>query len=425
MEKEITRRADNGVTVHAYRNPALHGFYISLFLRAGSMYESPSENGMTHFLEHALIRNVNCLMNGELYALLDRKGLEFNASTYNEMVQFYLSGASEKFSVGVDIISKLFSPLALSESDFLAEKDRIKAEIRESDDKTSLSAFASKIIYEGTSLSQPILGTLGGISKITKRGLEEYRKRIFTSENIFFYLTGNFTEEDIEGLISTVGKISLPTGEKKENLAQIPEKFGNRESTAHIKNADFTLVRFNFDMDMSELSGGAVDLLYDVLLGGYNSGLFIEMSEKKGLFYDLNGSVEKYKNIGCFSFSFEVKGGSVYEAIESTVEILVGMKNELLSEDRCMKAGYVDNGMLLYDDNRELNFTFAYDCHIMDAKYASIEERAAYYAGITAEDIRSAARKIFEERNLTLALKGNKRKIDTERIEALVKALDN
>ena len=70
MEKQRTLK--NGIKLYSYKNPDVHGFFISLFLKAGSMYESAEESGITHFLEHVSIRNVNALMNGELYPTLDK-----------------------------------------------------------------------------------------------------------------------------------------------------------------------------------------------------------------------------------------------------------------------------------------------------------------------------------------------------------------
>ena len=87
------RNTKNGVNIYTYKNPARHGFYISLFVKAGSMYESEEENGITHFLEHIAIRNVNAVRGGKLYSELDEFGVDFNASTYSEMVQFFVSGA--------------------------------------------------------------------------------------------------------------------------------------------------------------------------------------------------------------------------------------------------------------------------------------------------------------------------------------------
>ena len=419
--KEVTRTAENGIKIYSIKNSALHSFHVSLFVKAGCIYERPSEGGITHFLEHVLYRNVNTLMGGALYSTLDKYGIEFGASTYNEMIQFTVSGATSKFKVGVDILCKLFSPLVLPRAEFLAELGRVKAEIRESDDRTSLSAFTAGVVHEGTSLSRPILGTLGSVSRITLRALESYRRAVFSRDNIFFYVTGAYDERDLDHLESLLSGIELDEAEERTNTAPVSQKFGKRAPEVHIKNADFTLARFTFDMDMSRLPFGVDDLLYEVLLGGNNSRFYIELSEKRGLFYDISGSVEKYKNIGSFYFGYEVRAGSVYESVELVLSILLDLCERTLSEDECMKIGYTEGGAILYDDPRDLGYTFAYDCHLMGAPYRSIDERCALYAAITPEELKLAAREIFNPKNLTLTMKANKKKTDTARLEGLLR----
>ena len=421
MFQEQSRVTKNGLTIYEYRNPALHSFYISLFIRAGSMHEEIS--GITHFFEHAAIRNVSSVMDGKLYSTLDRNGIEFNASTYSEMVQFYITGASSNFRLASEIIAKILSPICLSASEIKTERDRIKAEIREGDDSTSLASFSGNIVHSGTTLARTITGTLGIVDKITKNRLEEYRCSIQTKDNMFFYVTGNYTDEDLDFLASEIEKFQIEDGDKIENIAPVCESFGKRDGKAHIKNADFTMLRFSFDMDMSKMSISESDLLYDMLLGGYNSRFFIEMSEKRGLFYDISGSSERYNNIGTFVFSFEVRGGSVYDATETTISLLREFKQTIPDEGSMMKSGYVTNAGLLYDEPRELNFTFAYDNHIMNAGYKSVEERAERYRGVSPERIKEVADEIFRPENLTLTLKGNKKKIDLTKLEEIIKKL--
>ena len=277
MSREIEYRTKNGVKIYAYKNTAQHGFYLSLFVKAGSMYESEDECGITHFFEHVAVRNVNAVRRGKLYAQLDRYGIDFNASTYSEMVQFYVSGASENFSVGASVITDLLSPLVLSVQEVDAERGRIRAEIRESDDKSSLVSFSSGIVFEETTLARQITGTAKSISRISRKKLEEYRKRILTRENIFFYVTGNFTDADIRGLSEMIERFKITSGEARSNIAPVPKGFFDRPGTPHVKNADFTMARFTFDLDMSKITMPESDLLYDILLSGYNSDFFIEL----------------------------------------------------------------------------------------------------------------------------------------------------
>ncbi len=423
MEKSVT--SENGIKVYGYKNPNLHGFFISLFLKGGSMYEGEDECGITHFLEHVLVRNVNKLYGMQLYSMLDRHGLEFNASTYAEMVQFYLSGAKGSFSVAAEAAVKLLSPIALTKSEIDAERRRIKAEIRENDDKNSMSAFAMSEIYSGTALEKSITGTNKSVDRITGKRLEDYRKRVFTKENVFFYVTGNYEDCDFDYLASLVGSAVLsPSNEPEhDNIAPVPCDFMKRGCRAAVKNSDFTMVRFNFDLDMKRLSSPLIDLIYDNLFAGYNSPFFIKMSEEQGLFYDISGSTERYRNIGTLYFSFEVKERDIYDAVASSVQILNSFKRDLLSEEDCMKAGYTSNAYLLYDDAREMNFTFAYDSHVMRLPYKTIDERKRAYEKITPEDIRRGACEIFTPENLVLTVKGNKKKIDTDRLFSICKAL--
>ncbi len=419
-EKYITK---NGISVYGYKNPAQHGFFISLFLKAGSMYESESDSGITHLFEHIAIRNVNKAMDGRLYSELDRRGIEFNASTYSEMVQFYVFGACEKFDFGAEVISRILSPIVLTKAEIDTEKRRVKAEIREADDKSSLLSFTNGIVHKDTSLARQITGTLTTVGKMNAKRLEDYRRSVFTADNVFFYLTGSYSERDVEYLISLIDSYELSEGEKHENIAPVCENHFKRASAVNIKSADFTAVRFTFDLDMSRVTVPETDLIYDMLLSGYGSDFFIKMSEERGLFYDITGAVERYRNIGEFYFTYEVRGRDLAEAVKMTVDILKSFKKTLHAPDSLMKCGYVDNALLLYDDARELNFTFAYDNHIMDQGYPSLDERRASYAAVTSEDIRRAACEIFRLENLTVTVKGNKRKIPKEELEKIVAEL--
>lgn len=410
----------NGIQIYSYRNESAHSFFVSMFLRAGSMFEREEDSGITHFLEHIAIRNVNALMSGGLYALLDKYGLAFNASTASEMVQFYVSGSPKNFATGANILASVLSPIVLDAGSIAVERDRIKAEIRESDEKNTLATFANSIVFEGTGLSRSILGTNKTVGRITKARLERYRQEVMTSGNLFFYVTGSFTDEDIAALAAEIESKNIPTAEGRDNLAPIPPSFGKRSPQAFIKNGDFTMLRLTFDIDMAKVKIPALDIIYDMLVSGYNSRLFFELSEMRGIVYDINGFVDKYKNLGVLAFYYEVKEDKLYEALELTLSALTAAKNEIPDEDSCMKAVYVDNAPMLLDDPCELNFTFGHGNHIVGQNFKTIADQQKAYADITPEMLRDTMRIIFAPENLTVAIKGKKRKIDKERLDKII-----
>ena len=49
-------RLANGLRLLTIRTPHLHTASVCLYVRAGSRYETPATNGLSHFLEHMLFR---------------------------------------------------------------------------------------------------------------------------------------------------------------------------------------------------------------------------------------------------------------------------------------------------------------------------------------------------------------------------------
>ena len=66
MEKERAQLTDGAPDVYGYKNPSSNSFFLSMFLRAGAMHGDESIPGITHFLEHIAIRNVDKVMDGDI-----------------------------------------------------------------------------------------------------------------------------------------------------------------------------------------------------------------------------------------------------------------------------------------------------------------------------------------------------------------------
>lgn len=75
---------------------------------------------------------------------------------------------------------------------------------------------------------------------------------------------------------------------------------------------------------------------------------------------------------------------------------------------------------MLLDDARELNFTMAYDNHVIESGYRSVEERSEIYSKVTPERIKEAASVIFTPENLTVTVKGNKKRIGEAEIREIL-----
>ena len=413
---EEKRMTASGIPVYLYPNPALHGFCLSLYVRAGSLYECAEQSGETHFIEHMVFRNINFRMKGGLYPLLDRCGLSFNAETYKEFVQFYIVGAKEHFADAVTVFSHLFDPMVLPREEIDPERMRIKSEIRESDEGTSLDYFSDNLVWKDTSLARSILGRAGTLDRMGSKFLTDAAKRIFSRNNLFFYLTGAIEERDVDQFCSALSVPVEETVAYRDNSAPLPENFGNRPREIFVKNSDETVVRFSFDFDSEKYTNAELMLLYDILFYGECGKIYRELSDKTGLIYSFDPCMERYRNAGAIHLKYEVRPANLYRSVEIVCEIFQSLKAGLTDELDYVRPLYLDNSGLLFDNAEEFNWNRAYEVHILDCPYPDHASRSRAFAEVSPERISEIAREIFRTGNLTLALKGNKRRIKTEQL---------
>ncbi|MCI8505941.1 MAG: insulinase family protein [Lachnospiraceae bacterium] len=421
--KEQLVKTTTNIPVYSYPNPHLHSFCICLYVKAGSMYEKKSENGITHFFEHVVIRNVNRLMDGRLYQILDKLGLSLNGATYKEFVHFTISGASVHFREAARIFLKLLEPLALSEEEIDTERKRILAEIREYDKKKSLEARTEREVWKGTSLTRTIAGKKKRLKQMGKRELMDFRRTFFDGKNLFFYLTGNCSEKETAFFLEELEKQAFfdGTGER-QNLAPVPKGFFKRTGRPLLAKGSETEVSFSFDVDVSRYTGAMLNLFYNMLFTGDYCPVYQELSEKTGYIYSYGDQFERYQNIGSLQLNYEVSADKFYKAFAKTMNIFCRLKKDGGNLEY-VRAIYLDNGDMAIDDAEDFNWNRAYDCHIMGEDYPDIEAKKQAYLKVQESDMARMARDIFRLENLTVVVRG-KKKVSRKKIEKLMRRLE-
>ena len=405
----------NGVPLYYYPNPHLHSFTLCLYLKAGPMYEKPQENGISHFLEHIVFRNANHILEGKLYKELDRLGLNLNGVTYREFIQFSISGATVHFEEAVKLILLLVEPLELTSSQIDIERKRIKAEIREASEKNSLDYFTNERIWEGTSLTQMIAGKPAVLDKIGKKALVEAKEELMAVGNCFFYLTGCIRPEHLYFVEKQIEKHHFPRAKiRRNNMAPVPEVFFKRDGKIQIKNSDFTLIRMSFDLVADRYTDAELTLLSDVLFHGDYCKIFQELSEKSGYIYSFTSCLEKYNNIGSIHLAYEVQPSNLEKSFIRSLEIFEEIKENIGDELDYVLAPYIDNSVMLLDDPEDLNWTMAYEAHVLGNPYENLEDRKEAFLAVTPTRLKEIARDIFRPENLLVTMKGNKKKLEED-----------
>lgn len=424
---ERTRKTNNGINIFEYKNEHLHSFCICMYVKAGVLYENKDNNGISHFWEHMIFKNINAHMKGEMSQSLDKLGAYFNGCTYKELVEFKITGATKNFKKCSDIIARAFLPLEFDDKDMETERKRIKSEIREDDDESTIDYAAGKTVWKDTSLRLPVAGKVKDVNAITRDMLEAFHKESLGAGNVFFYVTGSYTERDMEYLINAIDtayeKAGIKEGIPRENVAALPKNFMNRKGNVKIIKSDKNEIRFSFDFDTTKYSLAQIDLLYDILFDGECCKVFKKLSDESGIVYSYSSSIEQYNNIGNIYFSYEVGKKNLIRSIKEIVSILSKLKEGIKDELVLAKPVYADNASMMLDLPERLNWVMAYEGHVLNANYKDVKQRKKEHLAVEKEEIVSIARDVFIADNLCVTIKTTDKKLEKGDIKKVLEKL--
>ena len=414
----------NGVNIYSLINPALRSFCLCLYIRAGSIFETSADNGISHLFEHIVFRNVKLKYN-DFYEQLALHGIEMQGTTYKEFIQIEINGPSYGFSFAVDVLCSFFDEIQIPKDELIKEKNRIKAEIREDGDRASLDNYFNKLVWKDTEAEKEILGYCKILDRISSKRLNEFRKEIFSKDNFFIYITGNVAEKDIGLLNEKIKMLDVTQNEAiRTNAITANKDFFNRSGKVEVKGSSWHYIKIGFDFDSRKFSGGVLDILYSVLFKGENALVYNYLSEDNSIIYSYDSTQEQYDNIGNLNFKFEVSKARLVDAIKIVVELLNDVKNGKFNFEANLKLEASTVEMDL-DKPCNLNWGMAYYNHILKTTPIDYtDELYGRFKDVSKEQVVEAAKEIFRTKNMTIAIKGDKKKINTEEIENILKYLD-
>lgn len=421
MHEEISNI--NGIKLCSALNTNLKSFCLSLYVRAGSIFEDKSNNGITHLLEHIVFRNLKNKYD-DFYNLLSMHGIELQGCTYKEFLRFSINGPSSQFAFAIDVLCSMFDEIRINTKELNKEKKRIKAETRENDEKNTLDYFFNRIVWKDSEVEKTVSGYCKVLDNISIKKLNDFKSNFFSKGNCIVFVTGNVCKKDIDILKKRISIIDIQDNQAVyTNTVSVNNEFFHRNKTVIVKNDYWHYIKFGFDINHTKYSNGVLDLLYAVLFKGENALVHNYLSEENHIIYSYDSTLEQYDNVANMNFKFEVDKNNLENAVKNVVFLLNDVKAGRFNFEANLKSEMHYAEMEL-DRPDDLNWSLAYYNHIL--KGQPIDYADDYYGrlNITKEQVIEVAREIFQSRNMTVAIKGNKRKINVQNIESILRTLD-
>lgn len=406
----------NGMRVALEKMEGLRSVSLGIWVKNGSKYESSSENGISHFIEHLLFKGTKNRTAKKIASDIDEIGGHINAFTSKEYTCYYTKTLDTHIDIAIDVLSDMFFNSNFDEEDIKKELKVIIEEIAMYEDSPDdlVSEILHKGVFKNTSLEMPILGTKETISNFTRNTFIEYMKKQYTPENVVVAVAGNFDKDTVVDLIQK-------HFDHFKNEIYVPKVIDNFYTKSFVKR-EKDIEQLHLMMAYEGTYTGA-DNVYDLATvgtyfgSGMSSVLFQKVREERGLCYSIYSQNISYNDIGLFTIYSALNVDNLEELVEvvlKEIDMLKSTKLDISALSRTkeqLKSSYIlglessSNRMSAIGRNLLIQNKVFTPTEIIDKIDA-----------ITMESVSKVIDEVFKTEKLSFSLVG---KISDEKIKGL------
>ncbi len=418
-----TTSLDNGLRVIACPQPQLHRAHVALFVRVGSRFESPHNNGLSHFLEHMLYRGTDRLRSAHAvnYAF-ERLGGYLYAATQTDFSVFSLTLPPESLDAACALFGEVLRSPAFLDID--VEKAIVCEEILEDLDDEGRQVDADNLsralIYPEHPLGFTITGDEARVRSFDEAALRAHHARHYTATSSVLVFSGAVDPARALALAERDFQ-RLPAGKRIEAVAPVHLQKEPRLQILENVSSQTELRVSLRAIPESARERPALDVLMRVVDDGMSTRLYHRLCDDKGLCYDVTAGYDGYEDDGVVDFAAGVQHQRAARVTRELLALLTELAVEGPTDEELAKARRRHAwDMNALQDSPEEQAAFHAVGTLFD-RFETAEERLASLARVTREEVRDLARLLAQPSRLNVVAVGLLDRDEDKRLEALVK----
>ena len=382
---------------------------ILVLVKAGTDYESNTDNGISHFLEHMCFKGTTNRPNaGDIALDLDKLGSRYNAFTGYEYTGYWAKAHYKQSERLTDILSDMYLNPVFDEDEIKKEKGVILEELNLYRDlpMRQVEEDFLQLLYKNQPAGMLLVGTKKNIKKFKRKDFLEYRKKRYTAQNTIVVIAGKFDEKKMIADIKNQFKdINLNRSPKKVKIKDTQNKARVFVRNKKVDQTHLYLGVRSYNLFHKDVA--VVSLIANVLGAGMSSRLFNKLRNELGVCYYVRADNEPSTDHGFFSVSAGVDNKRVNEVVSVFLSELKKIKEELVGEEELKKVkDYIIGNMYLGLELSDSVAQYLGFQELLKNKILTPQEKVEKIKAITAGDIKRVANKIFQDVKLNLALIG-------------------
>ncbi|MBI4403351.1 MAG: insulinase family protein [Deltaproteobacteria bacterium] len=365
---------NNGIPLFVVQTHEAPVVSIQAWVSRGSVHESESLSGISHFLEHALFKGTRRRGVGQAALDIERCGGEFNAFTSYEETVYHVTLPSRSFDEGLDVLCDLIQNPTFDSDEMSREKEVILEEIKRAHDSPHkiLSMNLWEKSFPASPYGRPVLGFRETVSAISPASLRSYFQANYHAGTICLVVVGSVDKGRVfDRVQAQLSRVKL----RKSTRAAMPRP--GTASRVRLASAvrDVNECHVLIGIRAPEITNRMtpiLDLACSAIGEGESSRLYQHLVKEKCLALDVQMGLVATNGCGLASIGILVAPDKLIPALEALSVLLQGIAETGLREAEIKRVKHSMEAEVIYGKEtvegyaRRLGY---YYCHFGDPEF--------------------------------------------------------
>ena len=403
MYETFYHNLPNGVQI-VHRKTTSPVVYVGIMVGAGTRHELPNENGMAHYIEHCVFKGTEHYTARQIINHIEGIGGEINAYTTKEETTFYAATLSNHFRTTLHLLAEMVLHPTFSKKETDKEVTVILDEIESYNDSPSELIYDDfeNMIFEGTSLAMPILGTKKTLKRISKSPQYplNWMAQHYRPERMVLFVLGNVTTRQVisaaEKELGEAFSISSASRTTSPSSITSASSAATRTYRRHTHQTHIMLGSHAYPIGHPKQL--TMYLLNNILGGGsMSSRLYLSLREKHGLVYNIDSQAVPLSDTGYWNIYLACEPQHKDQCLELCHKELQTLRDVRLTSSQLQRALRQLEGQMAISAENQENNALAMAKQMLYYHHAPAwQETFAKVQQITPEQLQEVADEVFD-----------------------------